>query len=199
MYSLKDGEIFVKTAREVITHYLKTKEIMFPEKIKKYNEKRGVFTTIKGYKNDELRGCIGFPFPIYPLWKALVLSSISAATEDPRFEPLKIEELDECIIEVNILSEPEIVKVENPEDYPKHIEIGKHGLIVQYGIYSGLLLPEVAVENGWDPYTFLSYTCLKAGLLPDCWLKLPVRVYRFTSQIFREKEPNGEVIEVKLK
>jgi len=199
MYSLEDGKIFVKTARIVIEHYLKTGETIFPEEIKKYNEKRGVFTTIKNYKNNELRGCIGFPFPIYPLWKALVLSSISAATEDPRFEPMKIEELEKCIIEISILSEPEIIKVENPEDYPNNIEIGKHGLIVQYGIYSGLLLPEVAVEENWDEYTFLSYTCLKAGLPPDAWLKLPVKIYRFTSQIFREVEPKGEVIEVKLK
>ncbi|RIB35609.1 MAG: AMMECR1 domain-containing protein [Candidatus Nanoclepta minutus] len=199
MYSLKEGEMFVKTSRKVIKHYLETKEIIFPEEIKKYEEKRGVFTTIKNFRTKDLRGCIGFPFPIYPLWKALVLSSISAATEDPRFEPMKIEELNECAIEINILSEPEIIKVENPEDYPKHIEIGKHGIIVQYGIYSGLLLPEVAVENNWDEYTFLSYTCLKAGLPPDSWIKLPIKIYRFTSQIFQEIEPEGEVIEIKLK
>ncbi|MEM0379503.1 MAG: TIGR00296 family protein, partial [Nanopusillaceae archaeon] len=127
MYSLEDGKIFVKTARKVIENYLKTGKTIFPEEIKKYSEKRGIFTTIKKYKNNELRGCIGFPYPIYPLWKALVLSAISAATEDPRFEPLKLEELKEVIIEINILSEPELIKVDNPEDYVKNIKIGRDG------------------------------------------------------------------------
>ncbi len=199
MYSLKEGELFVKTARKAIEHYLKEKEIIFPEEIKKYNEKRGIFTTIKRFKDDELRGCIGFPFPIYPLWKSLVLSAVYAATEDPRFKPLSIEELKDVIIEINILSEPELIKVGNNEEYPNYIEVGEHGIIVQYGIHSGLLLPEVAIENGWDSITFLSYTCLKAGLPPEAWIKYPIKVYRFTTQIFKEVEPNGKVIEVKLK
>jgi len=196
-YTLDDGKIFVKTARKVIEHYIKTKEIIYPEEIKKYNEKVGVFTTLK-IKNN-LRGCIGFPRPIYPLWKALVLSSVYAATEDPRFPPLTLEELNKTTIEINILTEPELIKVNDPSEYPEKIEIGKDGLIVEYGIYSGLLLPEVPVEEGWDEITFLSYTCLKAGLPPDCWLKLPVKIYKFQSQIFKEIEPNGEIIEVKLR
>lgn len=198
MYSLEDGKIFIKIAREVIENYLKNKEIIFPETIKKYEEKRGVFTTIKKYKNNELRGCIGFPYPVYPLWKALVLSAISAATEDPRFKPLELKELDEIIIEINILSEPELIKVNSPEEYPEKIKIGRDGLIVKYGIFSGLLLPEVPVEEKWNETEFLSYTCLKAGLPPNAWLKLPVKIYRFSSQIFREKYPKGEVEEVKL-
>ncbi|MEM1634538.1 MAG: TIGR00296 family protein [Nanopusillaceae archaeon] len=198
MYSLEDGKIFVKTARKVIENYLKTGKTIFPEEIKKYSEKRGIFTTIKKYKNNELRGCIGFPYPIYPLWKALVLSAISAATEDPRFEPLKLEELKEVIIEINILSEPELIKVDNPEDYVKNIKIGRDGLIVKYGIFSGLLLPEVPVEEKWNEIEFLNYTCIKAGLPPNAWLTMPVKIYKFTSQIFREKSPEGEIEEVIL-
>jgi len=197
VYTINDGLIFIKTARKVIEHYLKNKEVIYPEEIKKYNEKSGVFTTLR--INNNLRGCIGFPRPIYPLWKALVLSSIYASTEDPRFPPMTIEELNKATIEVSILTEPVLIKVNDPLEYPNKIEIGKDGLIVEYGIYSGLLLPEVPVEEGWDEITFLSYTCLKAGLPPDCWLKLPVKIYKFQSQIFREIEPNGDVIEVKLR
>lgn len=198
MYSIEDGKIFIRNARKAIEIYLNKRKIFFPDEIRRYSEKKGTFTTIKKYKTKELRGCIGFPYPIYPLWKALILSAISAAVEDPRFEPMKLEELKECIIEINILNEPELIIVEKPEDYLKNIKIGRDGLIVQYKNFSGLLLPEVPVEERWNEREFISYTCLKAGLPPDAWLKLPIKVYRFSSQIFREKTPEGEVEEVKL-
>ena len=194
-YTIEDGKIFVRTARKVIEHYLKTKEIIYPDEIKKYKEKRGVFVTLR--KGKELRGCIGFPRPIYPLYKALVLASIYSATEDPRFEPLKLEELNKVTIEVNILTEPELIKVNDPLEYPEKIKIGKDGLLLEYGIFSGLLLPEVPVEEGWNETEFLSYLCLKAGLPPDCWIKYPVKIYKFQSIIFKEKEPLGEVYIIK--
>lgn len=195
-YSLEDGKIFIKAAREVIKEFLEKRKIIYPEYLKKYNEKAGVFVTVR--KNKELRGCIGFPKPIYPLWKSLVLSSIYAATEDPRFEPLKIDEFNNITIEINILTEPELIRVKNPEEYPNKIKIGEDGLLLEYGIYSGILLPEVPIEEGWSEIEFLSYLCLKSGLPPDCWIKYPVKIYKFQSQIFREKEPNGDVEEVKL-
>ena len=196
-YTLKDGELFVKTARKIIEHYLRYKEIIFPEEIRKYEEKRGVFTTLR-IKND-LRGCIGFPRPIYPLYKALVLSSIAAATEDPRFPPLTLDELNKTTIEISILTEPVLIEVNSPEEYLEKIEIGKDGLLLEYGIYSGLFLPEVPIEENWDIIEYLSYLCMKAGLEPDCWLKYKVKIYKFQSQIFREKEPNGEIEEIILK
>lgn len=197
-YTLRDGEIFIKVARKAIDFYLRSKKIVYPEEIKKYNEKTGVFVTLRTYPEKELRGCIGFPRPVYPLWKSLVLSAISAATEDPRFPPVKADEMNRIIVEINILTEPQLIEVKDPSEYPEKIEIGKDGLIVEYGPYSGLLLPEVPVEENWDEITFLSYTCLKAGLPPDCWIKLPVKIYKFQSVIFREKEPNGEVEMVDL-
>lgn len=196
-YTIEEGKLFVKTAREVIEYYLKYREIIYPEEIKRYEEKRGVFTTLK--IGNELRGCIGFPRPIYPLYKSLVLSAIAAATEDPRFEELKLEELNKITIEVSILTEPELIEVKSPEEYLDKIEIGKDGLLLEYGIYSGLFLPEVPIEENWDKIQYLSYLCLKAGLEPDCWLKYKIKLYKFQTQIFREKEPNGEVEEVILR
>jgi uncharacterized protein (TIGR00296 family) len=120
------------------------------------------------------------------------------AFEDPRFAPLRPEELKKVLVEVSVLDEPEIIQVKNPRDYPKAIKIGEHGLIVEGFGTSGLLLPQVAVEWNWDAEEFLSQCCMKAGLPPDMWLTKEVRISRFTAQIFTELSPGGEVVEKKL-
>ncbi|MEM2796498.1 MAG: TIGR00296 family protein [Candidatus Hadarchaeales archaeon] len=195
--SLEEGEILVKTARTVIEEYVKYGRIppkpQVPESLK---QPRGVFVTLE--KRGELRGCIGYPFPSMPLIDALVDAAISSATRDPRFEPVSPEELDEIEIEVSVLSKPEEIRVKHPREYLEKIEIGRDGLIVQYGGYSGLLLPQVPVEWGWDVEEFLCQTCMKAGLPPDYWLKKDVKIMKFTAQIFRERSPGGEVEERRL-
>ncbi len=105
--------------------------------------------------------------------------------------------MDEIIVEVTVLTPPEKIDAK-PKDLPNHVEIGRHGLIVKMGPFSGLLLPQVAVEYNMDSEEFLSETCMKAGLPPDCWLT-GAEVYRFEGQIFKEKEPRGEVVEVDIK
>ncbi len=137
---------------------------------------------------------VGFPCPRERLEEAIIESAIAAATQDPRFPRVSIEEMDEICVEVTVLTPPEKI-VADPKDLPKYVEIGKHGLMVQMGPYSGLLLPQVAVEYNLDPESFLSETCMKAGLPPDCWLS-GAEVYRFEGQIFKEVEPRGEVVEV---
>ncbi len=197
--TLNEGELLVRIAREAIEVYLEKGEIYKPKNYPaKFNEERGVFVTLETYPGKDLRGCIGYPEPIKPLIEALIDSAISAATRDPRFPPVTLEELDNLIIEVSVLTKPELLKCK-PNEYKKFIEIGKHGLIVEKGIFRGLLLPQVAVEYNWDVEEFLANTCLKAGLLPDEWLDDNTNVYIFEAQIFSELKPNGEVIERKLK
>ena len=104
--------------------------------------------------------------------------------------------MKDIIVEVTILTQPEKINA-RPEELPDRIEIGKHGLIVKQGYCQGLLLPQVAPENEMDSIEFLSHTCLKAGLSPDAWLK-GAEVSCFEGQIFKEKEPRGEVIEEKF-
>lgn len=193
--SLEEGEKAVKLARKSIERYLETKNIMYEKLEGVFAEKRGVFTTL--LKKGELRGCIGFPHPIKRLDEAIVESAIAAAVDDPRFEPVRLSEMDEIEVEVTILTPPEKISAK-PKDIPKFIEIGKHGLMVKLGPFSGLLLPQVAVEFGFDEVEFLSETCMKAGLPPDCWLS-GAEVYRFEGQIFKENLPKGKVLEVKLK
>ncbi|AKG92104.1 uncharacterized protein, PH0010 family/AmmeMemoRadiSam system protein A [Geoglobus ahangari] len=192
----EEGEKAVRLARKAIETYLSKKEVIKDRLEGVFSEKRGVFTTLT--KHGELRGCIGFPYPIKRLDEAIIDSAISAATQDPRFPPVRLEEMDEIEVEVTVLTPPEKLSVP-PEERAKAIEVGRHGLMVVYGPYSGLLLPQVAVEYGMDEEEFLTHTCLKAGLPPDCWLMEGVEVYTFEGQIFKEVEPRGKVVEVDMR
>lgn len=195
LLTLEDGERAVRLAREAIETYLDERKMLQKRLDGVFAEKRGVFTTLT--KHGELRGCIGFPYPIKRLDEAIIESAISAAVDDPRFDPVRLSEMNEIVVEVTVLTPPEKIDAK-PRDLPKHVEIGRHGLIVKMGPFSGLLLPQVAVEYNMDSEEFLSETCMKAGLPPDCWLT-GAEVYRFEGQIFKETEPRGKVVEVDIK
>jgi len=181
-------DLILKLARETIEAYVKTgSRISIPKNYpEKLNEKRGVFVTVYRKGSKELRGCVGLPYPQMPLIEGLIQAAISAC-EDPRFEPLSSEELDKIIIEVSILTEPELVDVKNPKEYLEKIEIGKHGLVIKKGFYSGLLLPQV-----WEQIPkkedFLEALSMKAGLLADGWLDSSTEIYKFEAEVFGEKE-----------
>ncbi|HEX7152489.1 MAG TPA: AmmeMemoRadiSam system protein A [Thermoanaerobaculia bacterium] len=138
----------------------------------------GVFVTL--HKNGELRGCIGSIHPIAPLYEAVSSSAINAAFRDPRFPPVRKDELREVEIEISVMSP--IEPVANPED----ILVGRDGLIVSRGGYRGLLLPQVATDYGWDREAFLSQTCRKAGLPMDAWRSPGVQIEKFSAEVFGE-------------
>jgi uncharacterized protein (TIGR00296 family) len=196
--SEKDGQILVKTARMVVTDYLKNGSKT--ELGKKFQEdfsfNSGVFVTLNNPLG--LRGCIGYPLPDKKLFNALEESAISAATEDPRFPPVKFEELDSITFEVTVLTPPTKIEVSDSQEYLSKIKIGQDGLIVKYGYNSGLLLPQVPVEYGWNEKEFLEYTCEKAGLPKEYWQKEDVEILKFEGIVFKEKDPNGEIIQEKL-
>jgi AmmeMemoRadiSam system protein A len=154
------------------------------------NKNQGVFVTI--HKQKELRGCIGYPEPIMPLYKAVIEAARNAAFNDPRFPRMTKDELREIEIEISVLSVPEIIKVEYPEEYPKKIEIGKDGLIIRTAEASGLLLPQVATEQDWTAAQFLNAVCQKAGLPFRTWQEEDqennCRIFKFQAEIFNEKE-----------
>ena len=194
-----EGRTAVKLARKTIESFLSEERLPEPQELgfelsPVFGEKRGVFVTLT--ENGLLRGCIGHPFPDSTLEEAIMDSAISAATRDPRFPPVGADELDDIVVEVTILTPPEKINAP-PKELPGRIEIGRHGLIVKQGYCQGLLLPQVAPENKMDSIDFLSHTCLKAGLSPDAWLK-GAEVSCFEGQIFKEKEPQGEVFEEKF-
>ena len=193
-----DGEIIVKTSRNVVTEYLKTgKKINLSEDFKsKFSYNSGVFVTLN--KKENLRGCIGFPTPVKKLYQSLVDSSIASATEDPRFPPVKYDELNEISFEVTVLTSPKEVKVTNPLEYLNKIKVGRDGLIVKWEFGSGLLLPQVPVEYGWNEEEFLNHTCEKAGAPFDCWKNKSTIILQFEGIVFKETKPNGIVERVSL-
>ena len=197
MLNLDEGKKAVSFAREVIEEYVKNKTVPEIELPGVFNEKHGAFVTIHTYPEYELRGCIGVPLPVKSLKEAIVEGATSA-TRDPRFPPLSPDELDNIVVEVTVLTEPELIRVDKPRDYLSEIEIGRDGLIVEQGFFKGLLLPQVPVEQGWDKEEFLSHTCMKAGLMPDAWFDKNTKIYRFSGQVFTETKPRGEIKEKKI-
>jgi len=198
MLSLDEGIKAVKSARNAVESYVKNHAPPSSSNIGEvFEEKQGVFVTLHTYPEHDLRGCIGIPLPVMSL-KEAIIESAQSATRDPRFPPLEENEIDSIIIEVTILTKPELIKVDQPQDYPSNIEIGRDGLIVEQGFYKGLLLPQVPVEQGWDKEEFLSHTCMKAGLLPDAWFDKNTKIFKFSGQIFSEVEPGGKIKEKAL-
>jgi len=197
MMSLSQGTAAVQFARTVIEQYVKHQRTPASPLGKSFHEKQGVFVTLHTFPDHELRGCIGIPLPVMSLEEAIV-ESAQSATRDPRFPPLEEQELLSIVIEVTILTTPEAIRVQRPQDYPKHIVIGRDGLIVEHGFYKGLLLPQVPVEQGWTTEEFLSQTCMKAGLLPDMWFEKNIKISKFSGQIFTETRPNGPIKETRL-
>ncbi|WP_048129026.1 MULTISPECIES: TIGR00296 family protein [unclassified Methanosarcina] len=199
MLTETEGRAAVKLARKTIEMFLSEGRLPEPQELgidlsPVFGENRGVFVTLT--ENGLLRGCIGHPYPDSTLKEAILDSAVSAATRDPRFPQVEEKELDSIVVEVTILTQPEKINAP-PKDLPDKVIIGKHGLIVKQGYYQGLLLPQVAPENNMDAIDFLNHTCMKAGLPPDAWVN-GAEIYRFEGQIFKEKEPGGEVIEEKF-
>ncbi|HDJ23277.1 MAG TPA: AmmeMemoRadiSam system protein A [Candidatus Aminicenantes bacterium] len=176
--SASQKKFLLDLARQAIEHYLKEKKtISIVPEDKELNQKRGAFVTLKN--RDQLRGCIGYPLPLKPLYQTIIDAAIAAATQDYRFPPLTLPELQQIKIEISVLTLPRRVKD------PQEIEVGRHGLIISKGFHKGLLLPQVPGEWGWDRETFLRHTCLKAGLAEDEWQK-GATIEVFEAEVFAE-------------
>ncbi len=197
MLNLEDGTKAVQFARQVIKDYVQQTKNSIPALGSLFQEKQGVFVTLHTYPDRELRGCIGIPLPVMSL-QSSILEAAQSVTQDPRFPPLQEEELDAILVEITILTKPQLIKVKEPKDYPVHIDIGRDGLIVEHGFYKGLLLPQVPVEQAWEKEEYLSHTCIKAGLPPDAWFDKSTKISKFQGQIFTEIKPHGPIKETHL-
>lgn len=172
----EERKILKEIAKSAIERKLFNKEpqkIEVPESLK---EKKGAFVTLK--KGGELRGCIGYIKGYMPLYKTVEDVAVEAAFFDPRFPPITKDEWDEIEIEISVLSP--MKKVTNVEE----IEVGKHGLYIEMWGSSGLLLPQVATEYGWNRIEFLEHTCYKAGLPKDAWKSKDANIYIFSAEVF---------------
>jgi uncharacterized protein len=197
LISLIEGTDLVRLARSAVEKYLQESVIIKPRK--EISEKAGVFVTLNYVtpsRRELLRGCIGFPLPEKALYQGVIDAAIAAATEDPRFPPLDVQDLNNIVFEVSVLTSPQEIRVNNPADYRKEVEIGRDGLILQWRFGSGLLLPQVPVELNWDVEEYLANMCYKAGAPPDVWIDPSSKLYKFQTTVFKEVEPKRQIIRV---
>lgn len=199
MLSLKEGEYLIHLARKAAATYAQKHFKIEPE-IEKgvLGKDRGVFVTIELYPSHDLRGCIGYPMPVAPLARSVIDNAINAAFQDPRFPSMSSREFAGVVFEVSVLTVPKKIDYSSPGELASKVKIGRDGLIVKSGFYSGLLLPQVPVEWKWNEREFLSATCEKAGLPSDYWQNGKPEFQSFQAQIFAEEKPEGRVIEKPL-
>ncbi|NPA54339.1 MAG: AmmeMemoRadiSam system protein A [Aquificae bacterium] len=185
--SEEEGKALVFLARKAIEEYLNKGIIidLIEVPYESWKKKGASFVTLENKHTGQLRGCIGSIIPVQPLYKDVIRNAIAAATQDPRFPPVTPEELPDIRVKVSILSFPEPVPYKDPQDLLNKIEPFKDGLILKYGANQGTFLPDVWEEIP-DKVQFLSHLCLKAGLPQDCWLTLPVEIYRYRTKVFSE-------------
>jgi hypothetical protein len=166
-----------------------------PSLTRLFKEKRGVFVTLLTHPGKDLRGCIGFTGPVYPLAEAIAKAAWLAAREDYRFPPVATTEVKHLVVEVSILGLMEPIAYKTPEDLLRQVVVGRDGLVVAGNGGNGLLLPQVPVDEGWSAEDFLRGVCMKAGLPSTAWKRPGLSFWRFSSQVFSEETPNGEVTE----
>ena len=178
--SAQEKDILLRTARESIRAALTGDPARYPEPTENLEQHCGAFVTL--HKQESLRGCIGHIFAVRPLYAGIQELARSSAFDDPRFPPLQLSEYAEVDIEISVLTPLE--KAESVEQ----IEVGVHGLYIKSGGRSGVLLPQVPVEQGWNRRQYLTNLCFKAGLSGDCWTNPHTELYLFTAIVFGEKE-----------
>jgi len=177
--SAADQEVLFRVARESLEAHLKGEKAALPQATSQtLSQPSGVFVTL--HRGGRLRGCIGYLEAMKPLLAAVQEMAVAAAFQDPRFPPLRQDELADLDVEISVLS---------PMCQIKHIEeiqVGRDGIYLERDPCRGLLLPQVATEYGWDRTTFLKQTCVKAGLPPDAWEDPATRIFIFSAKILHE-------------
>lgn len=183
-FFLNDEEkiLLLKAAREAIRTKLTKTKPKYPDPTPLLREKCGAFVTL--HKAGKLRGCIGHIEAFDPLFNTVIEVARASAFSDPRFSPVKTDELGSLEIEISALSPLKRIHDLN------EIKTGTHGIMLKQGNYSGLLLPQVAAEYGWDRRTFLTHTCQKAGLPGDCWKSRDTEIEIFSAIVFNERDFN---------
>jgi AmmeMemoRadiSam system protein A len=177
-YSREERSLLLRVAHASIAFAMRAQEIALEAPTAHLAEKRGAFTTL--YVRGELRGCVGYVFPVSPLYRTIAETARAAAFEDARFPPLTAEELPDVEVHLSILSVLQPIRAEE-------VQVGRHGLLVSLDARRGLLLPQVPVEHGWDRETFLEQTCRKAGLPLDAW-RHGATLEAFTAELFGDRD-----------
>ncbi len=176
-FSAEERSSLLRLAHDSILSATEHRDISLDSPSPHLAEPRGAFTSL--YFHGELRGCVGYILPVYPVYRAVAETARAAAFDDNRFPPVTRDEAPYLEIQLSILSPARAIQ-------PEEIETGRHGLLISAHGRRGLLLPQVPLEHGWDRVTFLEQTCLKAGLPIDAWQK-GATIEAFTAEVFGEK------------
>lgn len=188
MFTMEQQRFLLQLARGAVTAAVTDGSIIKPAEVDEaYQQSLGAFVTLT--KFGQLRGCIGYPEPMLPLYQAVIQGAASAALQDPRFPAVTPAELDDLHIEISVLSPLQAAQAEE-------VEVGTHGLVIEHGRARGLLLPQVPLEWGWNRDEFLAHTCRKAGLHADAWQR-GASLFTFTAEVFSEEMLREEDIEEK--
>ena len=175
-----EKQILLKLARDTIEQYLASNlRLNPPSPSGGLAQTAGAFVTL--HKRGSLRGCIGNLVGRGALVETIRDMAIAAATEDPRFRKVTLEEMEDIDIEISVLTPFKRIKDVS------EITVGEHGLFIRKGMYQGILLPQVAKEYKWDRNTFLGHACLKAGLPQDAWKNPDTIIETFSAEVFGEK------------
>lgn len=177
-FNPEERKILLRLAHDSIESAFENREISLDPPSPHLAESRGAFTTI--YLRGQLRGCVGYVFPVASVYRTVAETARAAAFEDTRFWPVTHEEAPELEVSLSILSPIELIQAEQ-------VEVGKHGLLVSHHGHRGLLLPQVPVEHQWDRITFLEQTCRKAGLPLDAWQK-GATLEAFIAEVFGDHD-----------
>lgn len=175
-FSASERELLRRLAKNSIEQKLLGKPEEPLELPDKFQEPMGAFVCLK--TKGELKGCIGYIKAILPLADTIKQMALQAAFHDPRFMPLSQREWKDTEIEISVLTP--MKKINDIEE----IEVGVHGLYIEKDGFTGLLLPQVAVENNWDRIEFLRYTCFKAGLPGNAWKSEDANIFIFSADVF---------------
>jgi AmmeMemoRadiSam system protein A len=180
--SVEDKQWLLRLAREALTYYLSQgRELTYQTQSPALLQPRGCFVTLRRRYNGELRGCRGEVLARQPLADSVLRMTIASATDDPRFSPVTLGEAPHLHIEISALTPLHPLRL-------AEIVIGKHGLLIAQGNRLGLLLPQVAVEHGWDAREFLRNTCHKAGLPDHAWQAKGAELYGFECEVWEEEK-----------
>jgi AmmeMemoRadiSam system protein A len=177
----EDRRCLLGLARLAIVARLEGRTLPIPEGSSRLRERGAAFVTLRRRSDRELRGCVGYVEPLFPLVETVARAATAAAMADGRFDPVTEAEVSSLSIEISALGPTQLIRAEE-------VEIGTHGLIIRWAGRSGLLLPQVAVEHGWDLTVFLEQTSRKAGLPKDAWQQPEAELLRFTAQVFGEDD-----------
>ena len=180
-YSLEERKLLLEAAHEAILSALEGREIPLLISSAHLSEPRGAFTTL--YHQGELRGCVGYPAALVPLFRTIIETARAAAFDDPRFIPVALAEASDLCISISVLSRVKPIRADE-------VLVGRHGLLISEGPRRGLLLPQVPVEHNWDRIAFLEQACRKAGLPLDAW-RTGASIEAFTAEVFGDAGCGG--------